>query len=156
MSLGPFPALSMSTRSGSLFYCHACASSHGLFSGLNLVGPSPSAYQTAKAHKHVGLTSPSTGINSVLNSRSTAEYDQYARKALQEGFVEVEANGVRAVVVQSTGYLGTQFNAAVPTNQWDSFRWVLSSDPTLAHGRPDSSTAYSGVKCAGCGCALTS
>lgn len=142
------------TTASSTFYCHVCADGHGLLSGLHLTSTIPSSYQTAKASKHSGPTSTSTGINSVLNSGSTVEYDQLARKALQEGFVEVEPSGCRSLIYKSTSHLGTQFNASVPSLQLDSFRWVLSTGSSLAHGYPLSSTQYSGVKCSGCGCAV--
>lgn len=139
------------SSAGSKFYCHACADGQGLLVGLHLTSSSPSSYQTEKAAKHSGPTSTSTGINSVLNSGSTSEYDSLAQLSLQNGFVEVEPSGCRSLVYVSTGYLGTQFNSTSPSLQLDSFRWVLSTESSLAHGRPDSSTRYSGVKCTGCG-----
>lgn len=141
---------------GSTLYCHACADARGLLTGLHLTPPTPSAYQVAKAAKHTQATSSSTGINSVLNSKSTAEYDDLSRMALCHGFVEVEANGCRSLIYQSTSSLGTRFQANVATTELDSFRWVLSSASSLAHGRPDSSTSYAGISCAGCGSAVTS
>jgi hypothetical protein len=141
----------MTSCTGSTFYCHICADGLGLFEGLHLTSINPSSYQTAKAVKHTGVTLSSTGINSVLNSGSTAEYDDLSRKALAHGFVEVEANGCRSVIYQSNRHIGTRHEAGVASAQLDSFRWVLSSASSLAHGRPDSSTSYSSAACAACG-----
>ena len=145
----------LSTTYGSAFFCHACADSRELLHGLHLTGTAPSSYQTQKARKHVGPASTSTGVNSVLNSGSTDEYDNLARWALQEGILEIEPNGARSLVHLSTGNLGTRFDAGVPKDGLDSFRWVLSTGSTLAHGYPVSSRQYSGVVCSSCGCALT-
>lgn len=139
---------------GSRFYCHPCADRLGLLVDLYATSTKPSSYQTAKASKHCGPMSTFSGINSVLNSGSTAEYDRLAQLALDGGIVEVEPNGCRSLVYKSSVYLGTQFNSTTPTLPLDSFRWVLSSGSSLAHGRPDSSTRYSGVKCMQCGCLL--
>lgn len=145
----------ISTTSGSTVFCHACANSRGLLRGLHLTCTAPSSYQIEKAKKHVGPVSTSTGTNSVLNSGSTSEYDNLARRALQEGILEIEPNGARSLVYLSTVNLGTRFDADVPKDDLDSFRWVLSTGSTLAHGYPVSSRKYSGVVCSGCGCALT-
>lgn len=147
---------STSTSAGSTFYCHACAGNLGLLNRLHLIGSSPSTYQTAKAAKHAGPTSTSTGVNSVLNSGSTAEQDYLARMALQEGFIEVEATGCRSLVYQTTCHIGTRYEATSPTLELDSFRWVLSTSYSLAHGYAESSTRYSDVTCAACGSAVTS
>ncbi len=146
---------SYSTTISPTYFCHACADSRGLLNDLHLVSTAPSSYQIEKAKKHVGPTSTSTGINSVLNSGSTAEYDNLAHKALQKGILEIEPNGCRSLIYLSTENLGTQFDAAVPTQQLDSFRWVLSTGSSLAHGRPVSSKQYGGLTCSGCGCAVT-
>lgn len=98
-----------SSTIGSIYLCHACADSHGLLNGLHLVSTSPSSYQVEKARKHVGPTSTLTSINSVLNSGSTSEYDNWARKALQKGILEIEPNGCRSLVYPSTENLGTRF-----------------------------------------------
>jgi len=145
----------LSTTYSSTAFCHTCADSRGLLSGLHLPSTSPSSYQIEKAKKHTGPVSTSTGTNSVLNSRSTVEYDNLARKALQEGILVIEPNGARSLVYLSTGNLGTRFDAGVPKGGLDSFRWVLSTGSTLAHGYPVGSKEYSGVVCSGCGCALT-
>lgn len=144
------------SSTGSTYYCHECANSHGLLNDLQLTSTNPSSYQSEKASKHSGPTSTSTGLNSVLNSGSTTEYNQLARKALQEGFVEAEANGCRSLTYKSTGYLGKKFNAGIPECELNAFRWILSSSSSLAHGYPVSSTLYSGIKCSCCGHALTS
>ncbi len=139
----------------STYFCNACADSHGLLNGLHLLSTAPSSYQIEKARKHVGPTSTSTGINSVLNSGSTSEYDNCARKALQEGILEIEPNGCRSLVYLSTENLGKRFDAGIPADRLDSFRWVLSTGSSLAHGHPVNSIEYNGLKCSVCGCALT-
>jgi hypothetical protein len=146
------PAKTMS----STFFCHACADRQGMLNDLHLVSTNPSTYQIDKARKHVGPTSSSTKINSVLNSSSTADLDHLASNALREGFLEVECGGTRSLVYQSTGYLGTQFIAAIPALPLDSFRFVLSTSSSLGHGYAVSSTQYDGVTCFECGCAVTS
>ena len=145
----------LSTTYGSTAFCHTCADSRGLLSGLYLTSTAPSSYQMEKATKHAGPVSTSTGINSVLNSGSTVEYDNLARKALQEGILVIEPNGARSLVYLSTGNLGTHFDAGVPKDDLDSFRWVLSSGSTLAHGYPVSAKEYGGVLCSGCGGTFT-
>jgi hypothetical protein len=155
-TLGPI-RLTMSTFSStacSTFFCHACADSRGLLHGLHLTSTAPSNYQTEKARKHVGPTSTSTGLNSVLNSGSTSEYDDLALSALQKGILEIEPNGSRSLVYQSTGNLGTCSDAGSPKEYLDSFRWVLSSGSSLAHGRPVSSREYLGHICSDCGSTL--
>ena len=147
---------STSKSSSSTFFCHACADRRGLLSGLHLVSTNPSTYQVDKAMKHAGPISTPTGLNSVLSSGSTAELDYFASKALQEGFLELERGGCRSLVYQSTGYLGTQFNANTPGLPLDSFRFVLSTASSLGHGYAVSSTQYSGATCSGCGCAVSS
>ncbi len=142
--------------SSSTLFCHACADRHGLLSGLHVASTNPSTYQGDKAMKHAGPTSTSTGLNSVLNSGSTSELDYLARKALQEGFLEIERGGSRSLIYELTCYLGTQFNAATPGAQLNCFRFVLSSASSLGHGYPVSSTKYTGATCAGCGCAVSS
>lgn len=148
--------MSFSATIGSMYYCHECAERHGLLNDLQLTGSNPSTFQIAKARKHAGPTSTTTGINSVLNSGSTAEQDYLSHKALEAGFVEVEANGCRALVYQSSAYIGTRFDSAAPTEQLDSFRWVLSTGSSLAHGYPVSSTKYSGATCVACSCSVSS
>lgn len=144
-----------SATASSTFFCHACADSRGLLQGLHLTSTAPSSYQTDKARKHVGPTSTSTGINSVLNSGSTSEYDDLARRALREGILEVEPNGSRSLVYLSTGNIGMRFEASAPKESLDSFRWVLSSDSSVTHGRPVNSTEYHGHVCSVCGRTLT-
>lgn len=126
-----------------------------MLNGLHLTSTSPSSYQTEKARKHAGPSSISTGINSVLNSGSTSEYDNLARRALHEGILEVESNGARSLVYLSTGNLGARFDAGAPKESLNSFRWVLSTGSSLAHGRPVSSTEYLGYVCSVCGRALS-
>jgi hypothetical protein len=128
-----------------------------MLGGLSLTSSSPSTYQIDKARKHAGPTSTYAGINSVLNSGSTAEIDDLSRRALQDGFLEVESNGCRSLIYPASYYVGTQFDSGRPTGQLeDSFRVVLSSASSMAHGYPVSSTKYTAIKCAGCGSALTS
>jgi len=143
------------TTAGSTFYCHSCADKQGLLNGLNLTSTSPSTYQIDKAAKHSGPISTETGYNSVLNSGSTAEYDSLSRKALNEGFVEVEQSGAKSLVYQSTSIIGTGYNSSSPVNQQDSLRWVLSSDSSKAHGYSVESGKYTGVKCSLCSCNVT-
>lgn len=147
---------STTTTIGSTFYCHRCADSLGLLSGLHLTSTSPSDYQIQKATKHLGPSSTFSGVNSVLNSCSTGEVDRLSRKALEEGFLEVEPNGCRSLVYQSSCNVGTEFHSTEPTIPLDSYRWVLSTSSSLAHGRPDSSTRYEEIKCSLCGSAVTS
>ena len=147
---------SLSSTTGSTYYCHECAERHGLLNGLHPPSTNPSSFQIVKARKHAGPTSTSTGINSVLNSGSTAEQDYLARRALEAGFLEVEANGCRSLVYQSSADVGTRFESATPTEQLDSFRWVLSTASTLAHGYPVSSAKYSGATCVDCSCSVSS
>jgi hypothetical protein len=144
------------TTIGSTFYCHKCAEDRGMLAGLHLTSSSPSQYQVQKALKHLGPTSTYTGVNSVLNSPSTGDLDYYSRKAIEEGFLEVEANGSRTSVYQAPHEIGTQFHSTQPMLSLNSFRWVLSTSSSLAHGRPDSSTRYDGIECSACGSAVTS
>lgn len=149
----------MSTTSstyGSESFCHACADGRGLLDNLYLTSTAPSSYQIEKARKHVGPASTSTGMNSVLNSGSTVEYDHLAHEALQNGILVIEPNGARSLIYLSTVNLGTRFEASSPKNSLDSFRWVLSTGSSLAHGYPVSSKEYSGLMCSGCGCAISS
>lgn len=150
------PSTSFSASNGSTYYCHDCAEQRGFLNDLHLISTSPSSFQVAKARKHAGPTSTSTGINSVLNSGSTAEQDNLSRRALGAGFVEVEDNGCRALVYQSSACLGTRFESGVPTKPLDSYRWVLSTASSLTHGYPVSSTQYSGATCVVCSCAVSS
>jgi len=143
------------TTTGSAFYCHSCAENQGLLNGVNLTSTSPSTYQIDKAEKHSGPISTEKGYNSVLNSGSTAELDSLSRKALNEGFVEVEQSSVKSLVYQSTSIIGTGSNSSSPVRQQDSFRWVLSTDSSKAHGYPVESAKYKGVKCSKCGCNIT-
>lgn len=147
---------SYSATSGSTYYCHECAEQHGLLNGLHLTSTSPSTFQITKARKHTDPTSTVAGINSVLNSDSTAEQDYLARMALEAGFIEVEASGCRSLVYQSSAIIGTRFESASPVERLDSFRWVLSTASSLAHGYPVSSTQYSGATCAVCSCQVSS
>lgn len=140
----------------SSFFCHICADHRELLTGLHIAVTNPSTYQFEKAMKHAGPTSTSTGRNSTLNSGSTAELDHLARKALHEGFLEVERSGSRSLVYQSSNYIGTQFNAATPGTPLNAFRVVLSSASSLGHGYPVSSTQYQETKCEGCGCNVSS
>jgi hypothetical protein len=127
-----------------------------MLSGLSLTASSPSTYQTDKAHKHAGPTSTYDGINSVLNSSSTAEIDYLSRRARQDGVLEIKATGCRSLILFAHNYIGTEFNSRTPTRPLDSFRWVLSTSSSMAHGYPVSSTKYTGIKCAACGSAITS
>jgi len=136
------------------YLCHACADAKGIFEGLHLTSTSPSTYQVDKAAKHTQVPSSSSGVVSVLNSHSTAEYDQFSRQAFNHGFVEVEGNGRFALIYPTTGYIGTRYQGGAATVQEGYFRWYLSSDPNLAHGRSDSSVNYIGAKCTQCGRAV--
>ena len=143
---------SMNTTTGSTFYCHSCADKQGLLEGLNLTSTSPSTSQIDKAEKHTNPKSIIKDYNSVLNSQSTAEYDFFSKKALDEGFVEVEKSGGISLVYQSTRIIGTGCISGAPTHQQDSFRWVQSSDSFRAHGYSVESGKYNGAKCSVCGC----
>ncbi len=154
--MGSSSMSSMQSSIESTFYCHSCADDRGLLSGLHLVGQVPTTYQVDKARKHAGPASTSTTeLNSVLNSGSTGDLDRLAANALARGFIEIEPNGVRTLVYQSRGQIGTQFDARTPSLSLDCFRWVLSTDARQAHGYPVSSTQYGGVKCVGCGHPVT-
>jgi hypothetical protein len=141
---------------GSTFYCHACATRLGLLHGLHPASTAPSTYQQDKALKHTRPAVLSTGIHSVLNSGSTAEYDSLDRAAYDHGFLEIEKSGVRSLIVQTTAPFGTVYRGAIPAEAADSFRRVLSTDIGRAHGYPESSTSYSGAVCANCSISLTS
>lgn len=143
-------------RVGSTYFCHECSESRGLLNGLHLTPVTPSAFQTAKAAKHVGPESNSTGRNSVLNTSSTAELDQYAKLALQHGFVEIEQGGCRSLTYPTTGTIGKRFLPGSPTLPLDSFRFVLSSATSLAHGYAVASSDYLDATCSGCGVRLFS
>jgi len=141
---------------GSTFYCRACADRRGLLGGLHPLSTAPSTYQQEKALKHTRPAAVSTGIHSVLNSGSTAEYQSLEQRAYDRGFLEVERSGVRTLIVQTTAPVGTVYRGAVAAEAADSFRRVLSTDSGKAHGYPESSTSYSGVACADCSISLTS
>lgn len=141
---------------GSTFYCRACADRLGLLSGLHPVTSTPSTYQYDKALKHTQPTALSTGMHSVLNSGSTAEYQQLEQRAYEHGSLEVERSGVRALMLQTTTPAGTLYNNGVQAGFSDSFRRVLSTDVGKAHGYPESSTNYAGVLCVNCSISLTS
>jgi len=147
--------VSSASSSAPTYLCHACADAKGTFAGVHLTSSSPSTYQVDKAAKHTQVPTSFAGVVSVLNSHSTSEYDQFARQALDHGFVEVQGNGSFALIYPTTGYIGTRYQGGAATVQEGYFRWYLSSDPNLAHGRPDSSTNYLGAKCTQCGRAVT-
>ena len=140
---------------GSTFYCRACADRLGFLTGLNPVSSSPSTYQGDKAVKHTNPTALSTGLHSVLNSGSTAEYRSLEQLTYNHGFLEVERSGVRTLILQTTAAIGTIYDNAARVGGADSFRRVLSTDSGSAHGYPESSTSYSGITCANCSARLT-
>lgn len=144
-----------STTSSSTYYCHSCADDRGLLNDLHLTSTSPSAYQIEKARKHTKPTSSAQGVNSVLNSGSTIEYDELARKAFDEGMLEIESNGCRSLVYISTEIIGARLDSGTPKEELNSFRWVLSTGSSLAHGRPVESKDYSSATCSVCGSALS-
>jgi hypothetical protein len=122
-----------------------------MFADLHLTSTAPSAFQVAKAAKHIGPASNSTGLNSVLNKSSTAELDRYSSLALQSGFMEIERNGSRSVTYPTTGSIGRRLIPGSPSLPLDSFRFVLSTASSLAHGYAVASSDYLGATCAGCG-----
>lgn len=142
--------------SGSTFYCHGCAGSLGLLGGLQPVSTAPSTYQHDKAVKHARPAVLTTGTHSVLNSRSTAEYQSLEQQTFNHGFLEVEKSGTRTLILQSTGAIGAVYQNGALSGAADSFRRVLSTDSAKAHGYPDSSTNYAGIQCAHCSVSLTS
>jgi len=140
---------------GSTFYCRTCADSLGLLCGLHPLSSTPSTYQYDKAVKHSRPSALSTGLHSVLNSGSTAEYQSIDQQAYDRGFLEVERSGTRTLILQTTAPLGTLYNGGIAAGAADSFRRVLSTDSGKAHGYPDSSTNYAGIQCANCSIPLT-
>ena len=118
---------------------------------MNAPSTSPSAYQREKALKHSRPASLSTGTHSVLSSLSTAEYDRLATLTYERGFLEVEPNGTRSLVYQTGEAIGVRHIGFVLQDSLDSFRLVLSTSCTLAHGRPVASQDYAAERCASCG-----
>ena len=142
------------STSGSTFYCHSCADKNGLLTGLHLTSTSPSTYQLDKAVKHTNQNA-GKGYNSVLNSNSTADIELLSEKALNEGFIEIESCGFRSLIYQSTNNIGVGYDKGIPKSQQDSFRWVLSSDASKAHGYTVESKTYETIKCSKCGTKVT-
>lgn len=141
---------------GSTFYCRDCADSLGLLRDMHPTTSAPSTYQYDKALKHTRPSVLSSGEHSVLNSRSTTEYQSLEQQAYECGFVEVEVSGTRTLILQTTGSIGTLYRGGMPVHSADSYRRVLSTDCVKAHGYPQSSTNYAGIQCADCSILLTS
>jgi hypothetical protein len=140
----------------STFYCRPCATGRGLLAGLHAPSTAPSPYQIRKARKRIQSTPGSTGLQSLLRTKTTSHYDDLAKRTFANGFLEIEPDGRRSLVYQTTGVIGDRFKGRRPIATLDSFRWVLSTGVSLAHGRPVSSTEYAGEECAGCDGALIS
>jgi hypothetical protein len=109
------------THSGSTFYCRNCADKLGLLSDLQPVTTAPSTYQIDKALKHTRPTALTTGIHSVLNSGSTADHQAFEQRTLDRGFVEFEESGKRALILQTTGNIGTVYQGGACAGAADSF-----------------------------------
>lgn len=142
--------------SESSFYFHSCADRLSLLGGMDAVTSNTSTYQGEKAVKHSHPLSLSTGLHSVLFSRSTSEYEHLGRLTVRTGFLELEPSGMRTLTYQTTGPIGMLYRGGSPYVLADSFRWVLSTDPGHAHGYAVSSSGYVVLRCNSCSVALTS
>ena len=139
------------TFRSSTFYCRSCADAGGHLAGLLVPSTARSAHQLSKEQKHTRPQTLSTGLHSVLVSGSTRDYQQLAERTFNEGFLEIEPRGTRALILQTTVQIGWRYKNRKPVIALDSFRWVLSTGATVAHGRPVSSTEYRNARCKLCG-----
>jgi hypothetical protein len=144
----------MSIFPQSTFYCRPCADRLNLMAGLSPPTTAPTANQVSKVEKHVRPLVLSTGKHSVLDSGSTADYDQFDSLAFAAGFLEIEPTGVRTLTYPTTSPIATVYLDGVPLGHATNFRRVLSTDPGRTHGYTELSSRYSGAVCAACGIKL--
>jgi hypothetical protein len=131
------------------YSCHRCAAGRGELQNVYTSDPLQSQYQLDKFIKHtVPLVHPSA---SVFNSTSTGVYANYILDTAASGAVEIDAHGRRNIVWIAGRENGFSFRGGTLVGPTDGVKVVLSSEATLVHAFPISSTSLATHTCAWCG-----
>src|SRR6266404_2222324 len=86
-------------------YCRPCAAPRGYLTNVQLSTAAPSTYRDRKVGEHLGRLAVRRAI-SVLTHASTTAYWDLARRTAANGFIEIDSQGRRNFIYQTTGLTG--------------------------------------------------
>ena len=139
-------------NSQSRWLCHECAialNEYPQHIPFNLSG-SRGSYKWGKFFKHT-VPGNHPGINSVFDSQTYEDYQDYIINAFISGSVEKDSRGnfnIVWAVGRNNGFTEIEGVVQCPT---DSVKIVLPWDPEKIHGFATGSADWSKVKCENCG-----
>lgn len=129
-------------------YCHSCSAElgHLIAYTSDILGTN---YQLGKFIKHT-TPDPRYPVQSVFQSSSTAQYENFVVNSAASGIVEFDGKGRRNIVWVAGRDTGFRFENGRLVQPQDAVKVVLSTATGLIHAYPENSTTFNSLRCARC------